>query len=164
MFQKKILKPDRYSKHLLCLRQSQVFRSEYWTKFWEIWKLNPFRIFFNRMWLFWFYWIFLIHFLTRFLVSFLLRVLKIYFDASIFRLRNENALKNYQRASGLKLFWNKYKKPWNRGVQPKLFMRPWISFFLIKWATICQKLNLGKWSKYRFDIEFWIQFGPQVGL
>jgi hypothetical protein len=102
---KNILKLGRYSKHLLCLRQSQVFRSEYWTKFWKIWKLNPFRIFFNTMWFFWFYWISLIHFLTRFLVSFLLRDLKIYFDASIFRLRNENALKNYQRASGLKLFW-----------------------------------------------------------
>jgi hypothetical protein len=96
-------------------------------------KIESLWIFFNRMWLFWFYWISLIHFLTRFLVSFLLRDLLIYFDASIFILRNENALKNYQRASGLKHFWTKYKKPWNRGVQPKLFMRPWISFL---WETL----------------------------
>ncbi len=37
-------------------------------------------------------------------------------------------------------------------------MRPWISFFPIKWAIFCQKLE-EKWSKYRFFFKFWIQFG-----
>jgi hypothetical protein len=40
---------------------------------------------------------------------------------------------------------------------------PQISINSIIWATFCQKPK-EKWSKYRFFLKFWIQFGPHKNV
>ncbi len=204
---KKYIETRSLSETLALMTPIPSFSIRILDKILENLKIESLRIFFNRMWLFWFYWISLLVFLSVFFLFFFLntkhRLLKsgsekngttqhsqgqthrrrtIYFhkaqsiDNSDFyviwkfiltRQYSDYAIKMHSKIIKVPRDWNFFEpniKSLGTGASNLSCLCGRGSAFYGKlWASFCQKLNLKKWSSYRFFFKFWIQFGPQVG-